>query len=131
MLLHSLLLYAHLTTLDVVVTSADSSIVALLVSNNFSEIKSAVFKKNSVDNLFDVACSDVCERFKLLLFLMLLALLAWAQNPTGKLQPALWFVFFLVMATEYAADWFEEAQQRHHTTDPSLGNTIFRLGGRF
>ncbi|KAH8045745.1 hypothetical protein JL720_16587 [Aureococcus anophagefferens] len=77
---HSLLLYTHLTTLNVVVNaSEDSALVALLVSNNFSEIKSAVFKKYNATNLFDIACSDVCERFKLLLFLCLLTLLSWSQ----------------------------------------------------
>ena len=48
---HSLLLYTHLTTLNVVVNaSEDSALVALLVSNNFSEIKSAVFKKYNATN---------------------------------------------------------------------------------
>ena len=42
---HALLLFVHLTTLNVVVNANEATaLFALLVSNNFSEIKSTVFK---------------------------------------------------------------------------------------
>ena len=112
---HSLLLYTHLTTLNVVVNAAeDSALVALLVSNNFSEIKSAVFKKYNATNLFDVACSDVCERFKLVLFLCLLTLLSWSQvagdaeeSSTGLGVVAVQSLVVLVF--EVVADWLKHA----------------------
>ena len=81
-LCHSGLLYIHITTLNVVVNaSEDSAIVALLVSNNFSEIKAFVFKKYNAINLFEVACSDVCERFK-------------PPVPKSNFDPSLDFILF-------------------------------------
>ncbi|KAH8069296.1 hypothetical protein JL721_6116 [Aureococcus anophagefferens] len=112
---HSLLLYTHLTTLNVVVNaSEDSALVALLVSNNFSEIKSAVFKKYNATNLFDIACSDVCERFKLLLFLCLLTLLSWSQvaGDAEERSSGLRVVAAqsaVVFGFEVVADWLKHA----------------------
>lgn len=116
-LLHTGLLYVHITTLNVVVNaSEDSAIIALLVSNNFSEIKSFVFKRYNARNLFDVACSDVCERFKLCLFLSLLALLAWSQA-VGTTDPArrregmttVMSQASVIMVFEIIADWVKHA----------------------
>ncbi|KAJ8608933.1 hypothetical protein CTAYLR_005313 [Chrysophaeum taylorii] len=115
-LLHAGLLYVHITTLNVVVNaSEDSAIVALLVSNNFSEIKSFVFKKYNKQNLLEVACADVCERFKLVLFLSLLALLAWSQV-AGAADPrradGLHTVVtqaVVVLSFELVADWLKHA----------------------
>ena len=53
---HALLLFVHLTTLNVVVNAnEDAALFALLVSNNFSEIKSTVFKK------YDAAERKACS----------------------------------------------------------------------
>ena len=63
---HALLLFVHLTTLNVVVNANEATaLFALLVSNNFSEIKSTVFKRLRPLTLFDITAADVCERFKL------------------------------------------------------------------
>lgn len=44
------------------------------MSNQFVEIKSSVFKKIEKDNLFQLTCADVVERFQLWLMLMIIAL---------------------------------------------------------
>eukprot|EP00635_Sarcinochrysidales_sp_CCMP3193_P011562 CAMPEP_0118911800 /NCGR_PEP_ID=MMETSP1166-20130328/13337_1 /TAXON_ID=1104430 /ORGANISM="Chrysoreinhardia sp, Strain CCMP3193" /LENGTH=679 /DNA_ID=CAMNT_0006851307 /DNA_START=57 /DNA_END=2096 /DNA_ORIENTATION=- len=120
---HSALLYVHITTLNVVVNaSEDSAIVTLLISNNFSEIKAFVFKKYNAVNLFEVACSDVCERFKLCLFLSLLVLLAWSQvafvgsgKGSGSGKKTSWTIATvasqatMVFAFELVADWLKHA----------------------
>ncbi|KAJ1449194.1 eukaryotic membrane protein family-domain-containing protein [Pelagophyceae sp. CCMP2097] len=109
---HALLYYTHLTTLNVVVNaSEDSALVALLISNNFSEIKSTVFKKYNADNLFQVSCSDVCERIKLLLFLALLVLLSWAQvaGEAIKATPKEGFTIVASQAIFVVADWMKHA----------------------
>ena len=116
-LFHAALLYVHITTLNVVVNaSEDSAIVALLVSNNFSEIKSFVFKKYNAHNLFELACSDVCERFKLCLFLALLVILAWSQvafvATDMKRRKSLRGVALqavVVAVFEVVADWLKHA----------------------
>ncbi|CAN0369481.1 unnamed protein product, partial [Scytosiphon promiscuus] len=51
-----------------------------LISNNFAEIKSSVFKKFDKHNLFQLSCHDVVERFKLALFLAMIMLLNVCQG---------------------------------------------------
>jgi hypothetical protein len=43
------------------------------MSNQFVEIKSTVFKKFEKENLFQLTCADVVERFQLWLMLMIIA----------------------------------------------------------
>jgi len=44
------------------------------MSNQFVEIKGAVFKKFEKENLFQITCADVVERFQLWLMLLIIAL---------------------------------------------------------
>eukprot|EP00617_Octactis_speculum_P015926 CAMPEP_0185754512 /NCGR_PEP_ID=MMETSP1174-20130828/13160_1 /TAXON_ID=35687 /ORGANISM="Dictyocha speculum, Strain CCMP1381" /LENGTH=284 /DNA_ID=CAMNT_0028432763 /DNA_START=334 /DNA_END=1189 /DNA_ORIENTATION=- len=70
--IHSILFFLHLSTMIVAVNSADKLfLVTLMISNNFAEIKTSVFKKFDAANLFKLACRDVTERFKLFLFMLL------------------------------------------------------------
>ncbi|CAN0271915.1 unnamed protein product, partial [Phaeothamnion confervicola] len=62
--LHSLLLFVHITTLTVAVNSDDQALLALLISNNFAEIKGSVFKKFDKQNLFQLSCHDIVVRDK-------------------------------------------------------------------
>jgi hypothetical protein len=77
--LHSLLLFAQVVTLNVAVNSSNTSLLTLLISNNFAELKSSVFKKFEEQNLFQISCSDIVERFKLLTIIGLILL----QSSTG------------------------------------------------
>ena len=49
--IHSLFLFVHVATLSVAVNSADNALLTLLISGNFAEIKSTVFKKYNKQNL--------------------------------------------------------------------------------
>lgn len=112
---HALLLFVHLTTLNVVVNANEATaLFALLVSNNFSEIKSTVFKRFTPLTLFDITAADVCERFKLVLFLSLLYLLGWAQvaGDATESRASLEVVRFQslsVLGFEVVADWLKHA----------------------
>ncbi|GMF13598.1 unnamed protein product [Phytophthora lilii] len=77
--LHSLLLFAQVVTLNVAVNSSNTSLLTLLISNNFAELKSSVFKKFEEQNLFQISCSDIVERFKLITIIGLILL----QSSTG------------------------------------------------
>ena len=77
--LHSLLLFAQVVTLNVAVNSSNTSLLTLLIFNNFTELKSSVFKKFEEQNLFQISCSDIVERFKLLTIIGLILL----QSSTG------------------------------------------------
>lgn len=70
---HSLVMVYQLISLNVAVNSYDHALLTLLVSNQFVEIKGSVFKKFEKDNLFQITCADIVERFTLALMLCVVA----------------------------------------------------------
>lgn len=72
-LVHSTALFYQVITLNVAVNSYSNALLTLLMSNQFVEIKSTVFKKFEKENLFQLTCADVVERFQLWLMLMIIA----------------------------------------------------------
>ncbi|EME49984.1 hypothetical protein DOTSEDRAFT_59131 [Dothistroma septosporum NZE10] len=71
---HSTILFYQVVTLNVAVNSYSNALLTLLMSNQFVEIKGAVFKKFEKENLFQMTCADVVERFQLWLMLSIIAL---------------------------------------------------------
>jgi len=59
--------------LNVAINSYDNALLSLLMSNQFVEIKGSVFKKFEKDNLFQITCADIVERFCLGLMLFFVA----------------------------------------------------------
>lgn len=72
--IHAAALFYQVITLNVAVNSYSNALLTLLMSNQFVEIKSTVFKKFEKDNLFQLTCADVVERFQLWLMLMIIAM---------------------------------------------------------
>jgi Eukaryotic membrane protein family len=70
---HATALFYQVITLNVAVNSYSNALVTLLMSNQFVEIKSTVFKKFEKENLFQLTCADVVERFQLWLMLLIIA----------------------------------------------------------
>lgn len=68
-LAHTLVLLYQLVTLNVAINSYDNALLTLLLSNQFVEIKGSVFKKFEKENLFQLTCADIVERFQLTLML--------------------------------------------------------------
>ncbi|KAE8993031.1 hypothetical protein PR003_g20735 [Phytophthora rubi] len=99
--LHSLLLFAQVVTLNVAVNSSNTSLLTLLISNNFAELKSSVFKKFEEQNLFQISCSDIVERFKLITIISLILL----QSSTGDVA---WGTA-MVWVAEMLIDWLKHA----------------------
>lgn len=71
--IHALVMVYQLISLNVAVNSYDHALLTLLVSNQFVEIKGSVFKKFEKDNLFQITCADIVERFTLALMLTVVA----------------------------------------------------------
>jgi hypothetical protein len=71
---HAAALLYQVITLNVAVNSYSNALLTLLVSNQFVEIKGAVFKKVEKENLFQLTCADVVERFQLWLMLLIIAM---------------------------------------------------------
>ncbi|KDQ57592.1 hypothetical protein JAAARDRAFT_58180 [Jaapia argillacea MUCL 33604] len=70
---HTLILTYQTISLNVAVNAYDHALLTLLVSNQFVEIKGSVFKKFEKDNLFQITCADIVERFTLSLMLFIVA----------------------------------------------------------
>ncbi|KAK5048293.1 hypothetical protein LTR84_005963 [Exophiala bonariae] len=71
--IHSTALFFQVITLNVAVNSYSNALITLLMSNQFVEIKSTVFKKFEKENLFQLTCADVVERFQLWHMLIIIA----------------------------------------------------------
>jgi hypothetical protein len=72
--LHSVALYYQVITLNVAVNSYSNALLTLLLSNQFVEIKSTVFKRFEKDNLFQLTCADIVERFQLWIMLLIIGM---------------------------------------------------------
>ncbi|KAK9065056.1 hypothetical protein SSX86_016439 [Deinandra increscens subsp. villosa] len=79
-------------TLSTCIVAHNNALFALLVSNNFSEIKSNVFKRFSKDNIQSLVYFDSVERFHIASFLIFVL----AQNILEAEGP--WFENFLYNA---------------------------------
>lgn len=71
---HAAMLFYQVIALNVAVNSYSNALLTLLMSNQFVEIKGTVFKKFEKENLFQLTCADVVERFQLWLMLLIIAL---------------------------------------------------------
>ncbi|WDK19653.1 eukaryotic membrane protein family [Colletotrichum graminicola] len=72
--IHSVALYYQVITLNVAVNSYSNALLTLMISNQFVEIKSTVFKRFEKDNLFQLTCADIVERFQLWIMLFIIGM---------------------------------------------------------
>ena len=72
-IIHATALFYQVITLNVAVNSYSNALLTLLLSNQFVEIKSTVFKRIEKENLFQLTCADIVERFQLWLMLTIIA----------------------------------------------------------
>lgn len=83
--------------------------MALLIGGNFAEIKSTVFKKYNKASLFKIVASDICERFKLALFLGLVLLLNYCQGMDSRKVSDYQRIAGFVWMSEIFCDWLKHA----------------------
>lgn len=127
--IHTLVMIYQLLALNVAVNSYDHALLTLLVSNQFVEIKGSVFKKFEKDNLFQITCADIVERFTLSLMLLIVALRNLIELSgsafdlgEGSILPrsfgwfggknVIWTIFYpvvTVLASEVVVDWLKHA----------------------
>ncbi|KAK4363573.1 hypothetical protein RND71_018814 [Anisodus tanguticus] len=91
-IVHSFILLAQAITLSTCIVAHNNALFALLVSNNFAEIKSNVFKRYSKDNVHSLVYYDSVERFHISAFLLFVL----AQNLLEADGP--WFGSFICNA---------------------------------
>ncbi|KAH6618416.1 eukaryotic membrane protein family-domain-containing protein [Chaetomium sp. MPI-SDFR-AT-0129] len=72
--LHAVILFYQVIALNVAVNSYSNALLTLLLSNQFVEIKSAVFKRFEKENMFQLTCADIVERFQLWIMLIIIGM---------------------------------------------------------
>nr|XP_022919638.1 protein TAPT1 homolog [Onthophagus taurus] len=108
--LHSFLVLLQATTLNVAINSNNKALLTIMMSNNFVELKGSVFKKFDKNNLFQVSCSDVRERFHLVILLFIVVLqtmkeYSWKTERFWVLIPDC----AMVLLAEIFVDWVKHA----------------------
>ncbi|KAM4622053.1 transmembrane anterior posterior transformation protein 1 homolog [Polymixia lowei] len=107
---HAILIMVQASTLNVAFNSHNKSLLTIMMSNNFVEIKGSVFKKFEKNNLFQMSNSDIKERFTnyvLLLIVCLRNMEQFSWNPDH-----LWVLFpdvCMVVTSEVAVDIIKHA----------------------
>lgn len=101
-LLHATLLLTWVVTLNVAINTQNNALLTLLVSNNFVELKGAVFKPFKVQNLFQIACSDGVERFQMTVFLGIMLMVTRGDE-------RLFSVWGIIYGCEVIVDWVKHA----------------------
>ncbi|KAE9552984.1 hypothetical protein FO519_003788 [Halicephalobus sp. NKZ332] len=107
---HAFLVLLQATTLNVAFNSQSQSLLTILISNNFVELKGSVFKKFAKPNLFQMSCSDVRERFHLMILLIFVILRNmtanhWRLDHLSELLPDL----MVVVLSEILVDALKHA----------------------
>ncbi|XP_017317197.1 transmembrane anterior posterior transformation protein 1 homolog [Ictalurus punctatus] len=108
--LHAILIMVQATTLNVAFNSHNKSLLTIMMSNNFVEIKGSVFKKFEKNNLFQMSNSDIKERFTNYVLLLIVCLrnmeqFSWNPDHLWVLLPDV----FMVITSEMAVDVVKHA----------------------
>jgi hypothetical protein len=103
-LTHSIILFYQAITLNVAINSYSNALLTLLLSNQFIEIKGSVFKRFEKENLFQLSCADIVERFQLAIFLSVITvrnLIELSGSPPSpfSILPASFIPLFPAMTT--------------------------------
>ncbi|KAG0559333.1 hypothetical protein KC19_10G097500 [Ceratodon purpureus] len=85
-LVHSLVIMSQAITVSAAINSQNNALLTLLISNNFAEIKSNVFKRVGKENLHKMAYHDTVERFHIMAHLLFVL----AQNIQNSEDFWLW-----------------------------------------
>ncbi|KAF9584702.1 hypothetical protein BGW38_005510 [Lunasporangiospora selenospora] len=128
MLAHTMVLFFQMVTLNVAVNSYSNALLTLLISNQFVEIKGSVFKKFEKENLFQLSCSDIVERFQLSVFVAIITVRNLVELSASPPSPfsiypqsfvplfssmttvaRLLMPCFLVLGCETLVDWLKHA----------------------
>lgn len=72
--LHATILLTQAITFNVAINSHNNALLALLISNNFAEVKGIIFKRMDVTKLWSMACQDMTERFHIFVCVVFVAM---------------------------------------------------------
>lgn len=108
--MHSVLVMFQATALNVAINSSNKGLLTIMMSNNFVELKGSVFKKFDKNNLFQLTCADVRERFHLSI-LLIIVMIQTMREYNWKSEQFLVMLpdCFWIMLTEFFVDWIKHA----------------------
>ncbi|KAI8089470.1 eukaryotic membrane protein family-domain-containing protein [Halteromyces radiatus] len=128
MLIHTSVLFFQMITLNVAINFYSNALLTLLISNQFVEIKQSVFKKFERENLFQLSCSDIVERFQQSAYLVIITLrnvIELSDSSPSSILPSTFVPLFklpattslntlmtpvvMVIASELMVDWIKHA----------------------
>mmetsp|Transcript_23636 Transcript_23636/g.59013 ORF Transcript_23636/g.59013 Transcript_23636/m.59013 type:complete len:632 (+) Transcript_23636:48-1943(+) len=109
LVVHSCVLFYQVVSLNVAVNSHNNVMLTLLVSNNFVELKSNVFKRFEPENLFVLACNDIVERFQLTCYLLIVSLHVLTVHADSVVMGNVLGAVAMVSAAELLVDWIKHA----------------------
>lgn len=112
---HATALFYQVITLNVAVNSYSNALLTLLLSNQFVEIKGTVFKKFEKENLFQLTCADIVERFQLWLMLLIIGMRNMVE------------VGGLSIRSSDASSWRSAFGGTNSTTTPFTASSIIPL----
>lgn len=109
-ILHSILILVQATILNVAFNSHNKSLLIIMMSNNFVEIKINVFKRVDKKNLFQISCSDARERFQYIILLFVvfvrnMAEFSWNPDHIAVILPDA----VMILIAEVIVDWLKHA----------------------
>ncbi len=93
--LHSLAVFFTIVSLHAAMNSLDSSFIAIICSSNFMELKGSVLKRYSEENIFQIFCNDIVERFQHVFLGFLILFQTWANK--GDIEAVLWYIFWILL----------------------------------
>lgn len=94
--LHAYTIVLQVVVLNVALNGDNYSLVALLASNNFSELRTMVLKRITNEHLFRAACADVIEQMQLVIFFVVMLLRHSMSLGFGTVQISDLFLILLI-----------------------------------
>lgn len=127
---HSIILFFQVVALSVAVNSENNVLLTLLISNQFVELKSSVFKKFSEHNLFQVFCHDVGERLQLSVYVVFIFCQRMSNMAEGFSWGAVWseasYLFVVIVLAEAVVDCVKHTFITKFNRIPPTVYTYFR-----
>ena len=106
-LLHAAVAFFMMVTLNVAINSSSNALLTLIVSAQFVELKSAIWKKHSPESLFALSAADAVERMELLVFCVLITVQNLAFDSHWLATTS--YSVVVILATEVAVDAVKHA----------------------
>ncbi|KAL8580812.1 hypothetical protein ACOMHN_017316 [Nucella lapillus] len=127
-LIHTVLILGQATVLNVAFNSHNKALLTIMISNNFVEIKASLFKRMDLNNLQQISCSDVKERFhySVLLFVVFVRNMTEFQWNTDQMWAILQDTLYVGFA-EVVVDWVKHAFITKFNEIPSKTYRTFKI----